>query len=131
MTTDERDDRLVVVFDGDCRFCCRWIARLRRLDRADRLRLVAFQDPHLAEEFPALKGARLGEGIRAILPGGTIRVGADAVQEIARALPIARNLAWLYDVPGLNLAARIAYANISARRYRHGDASQVGSCSVH
>lgn len=121
-------ERPVVVYDGDCPFCRGQIERLRRLDRATRFECVPRQQPGLEARFPALADGDFRTGMRIVLPGGRIRVGADAVYEIARRLPGWRCVAWVYRVPGLRAIFRGVYAWIARNRFRLAAACDDGSC---
>lgn len=120
----------IVVYDGECAFCRRQIARIRRQDRAGAFEYTARQTPGLDEAFPELARGDFNTGMRLIMPTGRIYVGADAVYRIARQLPVWRRVAWLYRVPGLRGLARAAYAFIAARRHRLGRDCVDGACAV-
>lgn len=117
------DRRSVLVYDGDCPFCLKQIARIRRWDRAESFEYVPRRTPGLEERFPKLAEGDFNTGMRLVSPDGSIHVGADAVYQIARALPFWRRLAWLYRVPGLRRLARGIYAWIAAHRR-----SLAGTC---
>ena len=77
----------VVVYDGECPFCQRQIARIRRRDSLGRFEYVPRQSAGLTERFPALAEGDFDTGMRLIKPDGSIYVGADSVYHIARQLP--------------------------------------------
>ncbi len=110
----------VVVYDGECAFCRRQIARIRRYDRHARFECVPRQTPGLTERFPALGDGGFDTGMRLIMPDGRIYIGADSVYQIARRLAVFRWFAWLYRVPGIHVLARAAYGWIAARRQSLG-----------
>jgi predicted DCC family thiol-disulfide oxidoreductase YuxK len=126
----ERHTKPIVVYDGECAFCRRQIARIRRQDRADVFEYTPRQTPGLDEAFPELARGDFNTGMRLIMPTGRIYVGADAVYRIVRQLPVWRRVAWLYHVPGLHAAARAAYAFIAARRQRLGRDCVDETCAV-
>src|SRR4051812_32829736 len=109
---------LTVLYDGDCGFCRRCAAVLRRLDGdAGRLRLWPLQHArNVYADAPDL--ARLAESMHVRDAKGRWFVGARAWLRIARALPVLRPLAWLGGLPlVLDLAERV-YSVIAANRHR-------------
>ena len=110
--------RPVIVYDGACPFCRKQVARIRRRDRNGVFEFVPKQTPGLTVRFPRLAEGDFNTGMRLIDPDGTIHVGADAVYEIARRLPLSRWVAPLYRVPPIRWAARRFYGWIAANRYR-------------
>ena len=120
----------VVVYDGECPFCRRQIARIRKYDRHGRFECVPRQTPGLTDRFPALDQGGFDTGMRLVMPDGTIYVGADSVYQIARQLAVFRWFAWLYRVPGMHVLARAVYAWIAARRRSLGRRRDDEACSV-
>ncbi len=120
----------VVVYDGECAFCRRQIARIRRYDRHGRFECVPRQTPGLTDRFPALGQGGFDTGMRLIVPDGRIYVGADSVYQISRQLAVFRWFAWLYRVPGVHVLARAVYGWIAARRRSLGRRCDDGACSV-
>lgn len=122
--------RPVVVYDGECAFCRRQIARIRGYDRHDRFECVPRQTPGLTERYPALAGGDFDTGMRLIMPDGRIYVGADCVHQIARGLAVLRWFAWLYRVPGIHGLARGVYGWIAARRQSLGRRCEDEACAA-
>ena len=122
--------RPVVVYDGECPFCRRQVSRMQARDPDQAFEYVPRQLPGLEERFPCLAEGDFNTGMRLIHPDGSVRVGADAVYEIARRLTGWKRWAWLYRVPGLGLLFRAAYAWIARNRYRLGKPCESGSCGV-
>jgi predicted DCC family thiol-disulfide oxidoreductase YuxK len=71
--------RLRIVYDGDCPFCRRYVARLRLPDGFD----VDLVDARRAPEAARSYGLDLNEGMIADLEG-EVHHGADAVSLLAR-----------------------------------------------
>lgn len=120
--------RPVVVYDGECPFCRNQIARIRSRDIREQFEYVPRQTPALTDRFPALAEGDFNTGMRLVLPGGQIHVGADALYHIARRLPRWRWVAWLYRVPILHALAQRAYRWIAANRRRLGRTCDDGTC---
>ncbi len=120
----------VVVYDGECPFCQRQIARIRRRDSLDKFEYLPRQDAGLTDRFPALADGDFDTGMRLIRPDGRIYVGADSVYHIARQLPAWRWFAWLYRIPGIHAVARAAYAWVAARRQSLSRNCNDDTCAV-
>ena len=117
--------RPVIVYDGECRFCRAQTRRIQRWDRRDAFEYVPRQTPGLAGRFPVLEAGDFNAGMRLVSRDGSVHVGADAVYEIARRLPICRWLAWVYRVPIAHGMLRRAYGWIAANRGRLGGTDAV------
>jgi predicted DCC family thiol-disulfide oxidoreductase YuxK len=111
-------ERVVIVYDGSCRFCTSQVRWIEQRDRDRVFEFVSSGATGLLDRFPQLRNHDLNSGLRAILPAGRVAIGADGVYEIALRLPGWRRLAWLYRVPGLGPLWRRVYAWIAARRYQ-------------
>lgn len=122
--------RSVVVYDHDCPFCRKQIARIRSRDIREQFEYVPRQTPGLTDRFPALAQGDFNSGIRLVLPDGHIHVGADALYHIACWLPRWRWVAWLYRVPILHALARRAYRWIAANRQRLSRTCNDGTCRI-
>ncbi len=125
-----KQSKSIVVYDGDCRFCCRQVERIRRWDTRAQLEYVTRQQPELIERMPALADADFNTGMRLITLDGTIHVGADAVYQIARRLPRWRRIVWVYRVPVIHALARLVYAWIAANRLRLSRTCEEGACKL-
>ena len=104
----------MLIYDAGCAFCRRWVARLKRWDRRDRIRLLPLQDP----DAPALAGRPRHELQRAahlVRPDGAVFAGAQAGRELCAYLPGG----WLpracCAVPGVMPVAERVYAWIARR----------------
>ena len=117
-----------LVYDGDCSFCRRWVARIARRDRKGEFEFVARQTEGLTQRFPKLVEGDFNAGMRLITPDHAIYVGADAAYRIARRLRYWRGIAWLYHVPGIHWLTRAVYAWIAAHRQSLGGKCDDGIC---
>lgn len=106
----------VIVYDGECSYCRRQLERIRRRDVEGVFETIPRQAPGLTERFSQLLEGDFETGMRLIGPDGTVRVGADAVYEIARQLKPWRWFAWLYRVPLLHGLCKWGYGRIAANR---------------
>lgn len=108
----------VVVYDGECGFCRRSVDAIRRRDRRRVFTYVPRQTPGIEQRFPQLLEGDFNTGLRLIDTDETAHVGADAMHQIARRLPIYNWFAWLYQVPLLRGATRWIYAWVAANRMK-------------
>lgn len=77
---------VVVLYDGECRFCRAAAALMARWDRSRRLGILPFSDPlavALAERVPASRRHRSLHAAR----GGRVACGPDAIRLLLGELP--------------------------------------------
>lgn len=107
-------DRPLLIYDGDCAFCRRWIARWRRWTGA-RVTYAPWQE--VASEFPEIPEDRFRRSVVLIEPGGRV---TDAAEAVARSLAVrgwGRPLLWIYrHVPGAGAIAEAVYRRVANRR---------------
>src|SRR5207245_265495 len=72
----EKVDLPLLVYDGDCDFCRRWIARWRAIT-GERVEYAPYQK--VAGRFPQIPIEDFKRSVQLILPGGEIFAGAHAV----------------------------------------------------
>jgi predicted DCC family thiol-disulfide oxidoreductase YuxK len=118
-------ERHVVVFDGACGMCRRWIRRLEAWDRDDVVETVPFQDPSVTARFPWIPPGAFEEAVQVVAPDGRTWSGAGAVERLASVLPGGRLVAWVFRLPLARPVADRVYARVAAGR------SRSGSCGVH
>jgi lipase maturation factor 1 len=66
----------VMLFDGECGFCRRWIEKWERMT-AERVRYEPYQEAYL--KYPALTQEQCRAAVQLILPDGRVFSGAHAV----------------------------------------------------
>jgi predicted DCC family thiol-disulfide oxidoreductase YuxK/uncharacterized membrane protein YphA (DoxX/SURF4 family) len=105
-----------LVFDGECHFCRRWIARWQHTT-GDAITYLPFQDESVAGRFPEIPREEFERAIRLILPDGSVCSGAEAV---FRSLAEAGKERWLLRLyqkyPGLADLAELAYEEVATHR---------------
>src|ERR1051326_6379294 len=103
-----------MVFDGDCNFCRRWIARWRD-ETGDAIDYIPYQQPTIAEQFPEIPRPQFESAIQLIQNDGQVFSGAEAVcRSLAghRRWPL-----WFYRrVPGADAAVERAYRFVAEHR---------------
>jgi len=98
-----------MVFDGDCAFCRRWIARWKSATGAA-VDYIPFQDDAMSGRFPEIPREDYQETVHLILPDGSFCRGAEAV---FRSLSEGGRHRWL-----LRLYRRVpAFADLSELLY--------------
>lgn len=107
-----------IVYDGDCPFCQRQMALVRRLDKRAVFDYLPKQSNDLLNRFPQLDQMDFETGLRLVDVKGRVFVGADAVYEIGSRLTPCKYIAWLYLIPGLRQIGQHIYKLIAANRGR-------------
>jgi predicted DCC family thiol-disulfide oxidoreductase YuxK len=106
----------VLIYDGDCGFCRRWIERCRSLT-GEAIEYVPFQDA--APRFPNITIEQFKQAVKLIEPDGRIFSGAEAVYRSLRGVRGCRWLTWAYAVvPGFAPASESVYRWIARHRGR-------------
>jgi predicted DCC family thiol-disulfide oxidoreductase YuxK len=85
--------KALMIYDGDCNFCSRWIRRWQHTTD-DHLDYLPFQDPRVAARFPEVPRGRLETAVQLIETDGCVYGGAEAV---FRALAHKPRSGWLLN----------------------------------
>jgi predicted DCC family thiol-disulfide oxidoreductase YuxK len=107
--------RPVLIFDGECKFCCFWVERWRD-STAGRVDFQPFQT--VADHYPAISLQEFKRAVQLIEPNGRTSSGADAV---LRMMEFGKSpLRWmgrmLPFVPGALPVARALYGFVARHR---------------
>jgi predicted DCC family thiol-disulfide oxidoreductase YuxK len=102
-------ERVVILFDGGCRFCRRSVERLLRWDRHRRLRPVALQDPEADELLGGMDAERKMASWHLVTADGCVYSAGAALPPLLRLLPGGRPLA----------ALTAAFPGLTERAYRY------------
>lgn len=125
-------DQDTVLYDGQCRFCTRQIAHLRRMDGRGRLRFLSLHDPSVAVWYPDLSMDQMMEEMWIVTRQGDRFGGADAIRYLTGRLPILWPLFPWMHLPGMMPVWRWMYRQVAKRRYRiAGRNCDDGTCSLH
>src|ERR1700693_177000 len=107
-------DKPLLLWDGDCGFCGRWILRWKSLTW-DRVNYAPSQDAAL--RFPEIPPEDFRQSVQLILPDGRVFSGAEAV---FLSLSLAPRRGWLLApyrrLPGFAALAELAYRTIARHR---------------
>ncbi|MBU6222009.1 MAG: DUF393 domain-containing protein [Planctomycetes bacterium] len=117
-----------VLYDGQCRFCQRRVANLRRLDLGRRLEFVSLHDDRVARDFPEISRERLLEEMFVVDTAGHARSGATALRYLSRKLPPLWPLAPILHIPGSLPAWNWLYRFVARNRMRLSGTCTEGTC---
>ncbi len=109
-----RIDRPLLLFDGDCHFCRRWIEHWKELT-GEAVAYEPFQE--MAEQFPQIPRQKFEEAVQLIEPDGTIYAAAHAVFQTLSHAPGKKWLLDLYQkIPGFKAVSEWFYGLVARHR---------------
>jgi predicted DCC family thiol-disulfide oxidoreductase YuxK len=104
----------VLIYDGECEFCRRWVARLHLLT-ADRVEYLSSREA--AERFPGILPERFQNAVQLAQPDGTVYEGAEAVFRTLAHNPNHGWPLWMFlNVPGVARVTEFLYRLIARNR---------------
>ncbi|KRT65892.1 MAG: hypothetical protein XU11_C0017G0018 [Candidatus Dadabacteria bacterium CSP1-2] len=104
----------LLIYDGDCGFCRRWIARWESLT-GDRVEYAPFQQ--VASEFPEIPKEQFEASVQFIEPSGKISSGAEAVFRTLTYVPGKQWMLWMYEkIPGAAHISEWSYHLVARHR---------------
>src|ERR1700730_5967240 len=104
----------LVIWDGECHFCRRWIERWREISR-DEVDYATSQES--AERFPEIPRERFERSVIFVEKDGSVFAGAEAVFRSLRCRSSKRWLAWSYEhVPAFAPVSESLYKIIASNR---------------
>ena len=107
-------ERPLMVFDGECSFCRKWIARWQRVT-GPRVDYAPSSD--VAARFPEIPASAFAEAVQLVEPDGTVSSGAEAALRSIRHRLTGRFLLGMYSrVPGAARILEAAYRTIARSR---------------
>ena len=107
-------DRPVLIYDGDCEFCRRSVARLRHVI-GDRVDARPFQE--VAEQFPTISLEQFQASVQLVQPDGSVHVGAEAVFRTLAYNPNHGWPLWMYlKIPGVAPVTEFLYRLVARNR---------------
>jgi predicted DCC family thiol-disulfide oxidoreductase YuxK len=128
----------LLVFDGDCNFCRRWIARWQQAT-GDRVEYLPYQDASIAARFPEIPKEQFTVAVQLIETDGRVTRAAEAVVRSLAYAPYAGVWAALYrSLPGFASLSERAYRMVAGNRaafsrltrLRWGDPPEPPSCQL-
>lgn len=125
----------LLLYDGECRFCCASAARLGQL-AGPKVLPISLHAPGLLAALGIAQDEAMA-AMHLVTPAGDIYRGLEAAVQALRHRPLVGGLTKAYYVPGLRQLADLGYRLIARYRYaimgRRIAAGECegGSCSVH
>lgn len=116
-TAEFGDGRLILLFDGYCGVCMRFVTWMERRDRGGRIRALPSQTPGLRERLGLSRAETDGQAW-VVAADGRRWGGAAAINRALRELGAWRLVAGVYDVPGLRQAEEFGYRWFARHRGR-------------
>ena len=108
--------RPLLIFDGDCGFCRRWVARWQRAT-AEAVDYLPFQDESVAKNYPEIPREAFAKSVHLLLPDGAVHAGADAVFRSLAAGGAERWLLWCYcKIPIFAALTEWGYEKVATHR---------------
>ena len=106
--------RPVLIYDGDCGFCRRWVERWRG---ATGEAIEYATSAEAAPRFQAIPRERFAEAVVLVEPDGRVTFGAEAVFRALATAPGRAWPLWTYEhVPGVAAASSFVYAQVASHR---------------
>ncbi len=106
----------VLIFDGDCNFCRRWISRWQQ-STGDRVEYIPFQDPTVAARFSELTREQCTEAVQFVDTDGHIYSAAEGVFRTLAVAPCKRWPLWCYQqIPGVASITEGLYRFVAKHR---------------
>src|SRR5205814_2082523 len=104
----------VLIWDGECLFCRRWIERWREITLDD----VDYEtSQQIGNRFPEIPREQFERSVILVDENGYVRFGAEAVVRSLRCRSSKRWLAWsYYHVPGFAPFSEVCYRVIASNR---------------
>jgi predicted DCC family thiol-disulfide oxidoreductase YuxK len=104
----------LMIWDGDCHFCRRWIERWREMT-ANEVDYATYQEA--ADRFPEIPPEQFRRSVVFIDRDGAVFFAAEAVFRSLRCRSSRRWLSWSYDrVPGFAAISEIGYGLVARNR---------------
>src|SRR6266567_5010229 len=104
----------LMIWDGDCHFCKRWIERWQQIT-ASKVDYVTYQQA--AHQFPEIPIEQFKRAVALVEPDGETFFAAEAVYRSLQYRPSRKWLAWSYDhLPGFAPISETAYKFIARHR---------------
>ncbi len=118
----------VLLYDGDCGFCRRWIARLERWDVRSRIRCVPAAERSGVAGLPPISETALQQAMHLVTPDGRVHAGGLAMTAMLPYLPGGSVLRLLFRVPGVQAITNRVYRWVA--EHRHDLGSDGPACDL-
>jgi predicted DCC family thiol-disulfide oxidoreductase YuxK len=118
---NEKTDRAVLVYDGNCPVCKKTIAWIKENQRKDSFEMFPCQSNEVHERFPFIEKAVCMKAMQLVLPDGTLLSGEKALPEVLKRLKRFSPAADLFKLPGSEILSRSFYRWFADNRYHIAD----------
>lgn len=106
----------ILLYDGNCGFCRKWVGRWKILTK-DKVLYEPYQEA--APRFPEIDPLRFKHSVQLIQPDGEVLQGAEAVFKSLESVIYLRWLIWSYGlVPGFAGLSEWFYRKVAENRNR-------------
>ncbi len=106
----------LLIFDGDCGFCRRWVARWQRAV-GDAVDYRPFQDGEVKSKYPEIPPPDLEKAIHLVSPDGSVCRGAEAAFRSLATGGVERWMLWAYEhTPGFAPISEFLYEQVASHR---------------
>ncbi len=113
--TSKPPQKPLMIYDGECRFCCASIERWRE-ETGEQIDYAPYQEA--ASRLPEISASEFRKSVYLIEPDGTLSRAARAVLRTMSLCGRKRWLYWMYRVvPGFGLVADLLYGCVARLRY--------------
>lgn len=120
-------DKPIVIYDGHCSFCMKWVERLRRWGGHETMQFMPLQD-HAAPNVSGRTAEQLNHALHFVDVDGTVTVAAEAVRQALLHTKWAFPARVAGVVPGAMWISEKVYAKVASNRYIFGCNSET--CSI-
>lgn len=111
------EEKIIVLYDGDCGLCMRSVRYLKKLDWIKKLDYMNFQHEEIRGAIaPDLHYSQLDKAMHIKLPNGTFKNGFYAFRTMMWRLPLLFIFTPLMYIPGVPAIGNKAYAYVANRR---------------
>jgi predicted DCC family thiol-disulfide oxidoreductase YuxK len=118
--------RGVVLYDGQCGFCSRWVRYWAGMLERQGFAIASLDEPWVAEKINTPREELLTD-IRLLTADGRLISGADVYLYVTRRIWWAWPFYAFFSLPGLNLLIHLGYRWFARNRYHISHACRLGS----
>ena len=108
--------KLLLIYDGQCRFCERGSSRLVAMSRPGAIERIDRHDAAALARHEHLPLSTDSGAIHLVMPDGRMASGAEAVARALGTRPLWRLVVWLYWVPVVRQICDAAYRLVARNR---------------
>lgn len=112
------NNKVIVIYDGECVFCRSQIKLLGVLDVWGILKFESLHDPEVKKYVPGISYEELLKRMYVVTPSSEVYGGADAVKCLSRKLMLLWPLAILLHVPCSSWLWNALYDFVAKNRYK-------------